>query len=140
LETTQKDAKKDKTDVESELGPVLRPIGVSFSVLAFAIAGVYYLVYTVVQDPSLYPLYLIGGLSLVACLGLMRMTRWGLWLGLLMYPPQVIAPTLALMTTLETPAFTTNYVAIIFVASLVALIFITTLSFLFILDKRKSFK
>jgi hypothetical protein len=140
LQTTQKDANKDKTEVESELGPAFRPIGVSFSVLAFAIAGVYYLVYTVVQDPSLIPLYIIGGLSLIASLGLMRMTRWGLWLGLLMYPPQVIAAASALATTLETPGFTTYYVAIIFAASLVALIFITTLAFLLTLDKRKSFK
>ena len=140
MQTTHKDAEKDKIDVESELGPEFRPIGVSFSVLAFATVGVYYLVYPVVQDPALIPLYIIGGLSLVASLGLMRMARWGLWLGLLMYPPQIIAPALALATTLETPGFTTYYVAIIFAASLVALIFISTLSFLFILDKRKSFK
>lgn len=132
--------KEGKPDAESELASALRPVGVSFSFIVYALAGVYYLAYTLLQDTTLYPLYIIGGLSLIGSLGLMRMSRWGLWLGLLLYPAQVVAPSFALMATLGMPGLTTDYVAIGFIASLVVLLFLTTLSFLFILDKRKSFK
>ncbi len=129
---------KSKEDSESALA--LRPFGLSFSFIAFAVAGAYYLVYPLFQDTGLYPLYVIGGLSLVGSLGLMSMKRWGLWLGLALYPAQIVAPTFALMSTIGGPRLLSDYIALAFIASLVALIFLATLSFLFILDKRKSFK
>ncbi len=130
----------EKQETESEQTSMIRPVGLSFSFVAYAIAGIYYLVYPLLQDTGLYPLYIIGALSLVGSLGVMRMTRWGLWLGLIIYPAQIVAPTFALMTTLGGPGVTTDYTVIGFIASLVVLIFLTTLSFLFILDKRKEFK
>ncbi len=129
-----------KSESDSELSSVFRPIGISFSFIAYGIAGVYYLLYPLFQDIGLYPLYIIGTLSLIGSLGLMKMSRWGLWLGLILYPAQVIAPTFALLSTLGGPGLLTNYTDLAFVASLVALVFLTTLSFLLILDKRKSFK
>lgn len=129
---------KSKEDAGSAL--TFRPFGLSFSLVAYAFAGAYYLVYPLFQDVGLYPLYVIGSLSLIGSWGLMTMKRWGLWLGLALYPAQIVAPTFALLSTLEGPGLLSDYVALAFVGSLVVLIFITTLSFLFILDKRKSFK
>ncbi len=135
---SQEVAKPEEKDEESELA--LRPFGLSFSFIAFAVAGVYYLVYPIFQDTGLYPLYAIGALSLVGSYGLMKMKRWGLWLGLALYPAQLVAPAFALMTTIEGPGLLSDYVAIAFIGSLVVLIFLASLSFLFILDKRKNFK
>ncbi len=129
-----------KPEEDSESTATFRPFSVSFSYIAYAVTGAYYLVYPLFQDPGLYPLYAIGALSLVGSLGLMKMKRWGLWLGLTVYPAQIVAPTFALMATIGGPDLLSDYVALAFIASLVVLIFLATLSFLFILDKRKSFK
>ena len=129
-----------KLVAESEETPTFRPVGLSFSYVVYSLAGVYYLVYPVLRDTGLYPLYIIGALSLVGSFGVMRMSRWGLWIGLLVYPLQLVAPTFALMAALGTPGLTTNYIVLGFIASVVVLLFLTTLSFLFILDKRKTFK
>ena len=134
---SQKDMKPDeRTDVTAGL----RPVGLSFSSFFYAVAGVYYLVYPLLQDITLIPLYIIGVLSLLGSFGVMRMTRWGLWLGLLLFPAQVIAPAFTLQNTLQLPNFIQSYVAIAFAASLVMLLFLASLAFLLVLDKRRSFK
>lgn len=119
----------------------LRPIGLSISSLFYAVAGIYYLVYPLaVQDTGIWPLYLIGALSLLGSFGVLRMTRWGLWLGLGLFLPQVIAPFFALMAALSIPRVTQEPIAIAFVASLFVLMFFASLTFLLILDKRRTFK
>jgi len=134
---TQQTAKKDAS---SESSTTFRPWGVSFSFAAYAIAGVYYLVYPLLRDTTLYPLYALGVLSLVASYGFLKMTKWGVWLGAALFPAQIIAPTFAFLSTVEGPGLGSDFIVLGFAASLVALLFISTLSFLFILDKRKSFK
>lgn len=119
----------------------MRPVGLSFTSISYAVAGVYYLVYPLlVQDVTLIPLYVIGAVSVMGSLGVFRMSRWGLWLGLLVFPAQVIAPTLALQVALVSPGLARDYVVIAFAASLIVLLFLSVLSFLLILDKRRSFK
>lgn len=129
-----------KTELGSETSAVLRPWGVTFSFAVNAIVGVYYLAYPLFRDINLYPLYVLGALSLLASYGLMKMTRWGVWLGAVIYPGQIVAPTFAFLPTVEGPGFGSDIIIIAFAASLLVLMFLSTLSFLFILDKRKSFK
>jgi len=119
----------------------LRPIGLSISSFFYAAAGIYYLVYPLlVSDPTIWPLYVIGGLSLLGSFGVLKMTRWGLWLGLGLFLPQVIAPAFALLTALSYPGLFQQPVAIAFVGSLFVLMFFASLTFLLILDKRRDFK
>jgi len=127
-----------KTETASTIG--LRPVGLSFSSFFYAAAGAYYLLYPLVQDPLIWPLYIIGGLSLLGSFGVLKMTRWGLWLGILLFPPQVIAPAFTLMTVLAYPGVAQQPIAIAFVVSLVILMFFASLTFLLILDKRRTFK
>jgi hypothetical protein len=118
----------------------MRPVGLSISSFFYGAAGVYYLVYPlVVMDPTIWPLYIIGGLSLVGSFGVLRMTRWGLWLGLGLFLPQVVAPAFALMATWTAPGIFQQPLSIAFVASLFVLMFFATLTFLLILDKRRDF-
>lgn len=132
---------KQETKTKEAVVTGLRPIGLSVSSLFYAVAGVYYLVFPLVaQDAGIWPLYLIGGLSLLGSYGVLKMTRWGLWLGLGLSLPQIIAPLFALLAALSYPGVTQAPIAIAFVASLLALIFFASLTFLFILDKRRSFK
>ncbi len=133
-------AKGTKSAAKDGATTTLRPISLSFSSFFYAVAGAYYLVYPIlVQDITLIPLYVIGVLSLIGSFGVFRMTRWGLWLGLLLFLPQVIAPAFALQVALQLPNLTGNYVAVAFASSLVVLLFLATLSFLLLLDKRRSF-
>ncbi len=130
-----------KAEEGKEVPSGLRPMGLTFSSFYYAAAGIYYLAYPLlVQDPTIMPLYVLGALSLIGSYGVMKMTRWGVWLGLLLFPAQIIAPAFALQVALQLPGLTQNYEAIAFASSLVVLIFFASLSFLLVLDKRKSFR
>ncbi len=132
--------KETKPDTNRELAATTRPLGLSFTWISYSIVGAYYLIYPLlVQDVTLIPLYVIGALSLVGSFGVFKMSRWGLWVGLAVFPAQVIAPSLYLQVVLKSPGLATNYIVIASAASLV-LLFLSVLSFLQILDKRRSFK
>ena len=132
---------KPETKPESIATTGLRPIGLSISAFFYAAVGVYYLVYPVlVSDPTIWPLYIIGVLSFLGSFGVFRMTRWGLWLGLGLFLPLVVAPFFALLATWSSPGLFQQPISIAFVASLFILMFFATLAFLLIRDKRRSFK
>src|SRR5438477_10720030 len=67
------------------------------------------------------------------------MARWGLWLGLLLFPLQIVAPASTLLTVVSYPGVWQQPIAIAFVASLFVLMFFASLTFLLVLDKRRSF-
>ncbi len=133
---SKKDAKPETTSTVTS-----RPVGLSFSSFFYAAAGVYYLLFPLVSaDPTVWPLYVIGGLSVLGSFGVLKMTRWGLWLGLLLFLPQVVAPAFALLAALAVPGIAQQPIAIAFVASLIILMFFASLTFLLILDKKRTFK
>jgi uncharacterized membrane protein len=132
---------KQESKDEAVSAGVVRPIGLSFSSFFYAASGLYYLIYPfVVQDTTLYQLYIIGALSIVGSVGIMRVTKWGLWIGLALFPLQIVAPAFALMTALQIPGAASSSAALAFIASLVVLMFFASLTFLLVLDKRRTFK
>jgi hypothetical protein len=134
------DAKREPKD-EAVSRTVLRPIGLSFSSFFYAASGLYYLAYPFVAgDTSLYPLYIIGALSIIGSIGITRVMRWGLWIGLALFPLQIVAPAFALMAALQYPGVASSASALIYVASLAVLMFFASLTFLLVLDKRRTFK
>jgi hypothetical protein len=136
----KQEAKQETKDQAVSTG-LVRPVGLSFSSFFYAASGLYYLIYPfVVQDTSLYPLYVIGAISVVGSIGLMRLTRWGLWVGLALFPLQIVAPAFALMTALQYPGVVSSSSALVYIASLVILMFFASLTFLLVLDKRRTFK
>jgi len=139
--TMPKQEAKQESKEEAVSAGLVRPVGLSFSSFFYAISGLYYLIYPlVVQDTTLYPLYIIGALSIVGSVGIMRVTRWGLWVGLALFPLQIVAPSFALMTALQYPGVASSSTALVYIASLVILMFFASLTFLLVLDKRRSFK
>jgi hypothetical protein len=117
-----------------------RPVGLTFAALFYAAAGIYYVAFPIAaQDLSMIQLYILGAVSIIGSFGIMRLYRWGLWLGLLLYPPHLIAPAAALFTAVSYTGVFQQPIAIAFVLSLIILMFFATLTFLLILDKRKSF-
>ena len=132
---------KQETKPETVTKEGLRPIGLSIASFFYVASGIYYLVFPIVaSDPGIWPLYVIGGLSVLTGFGVFRMTKWGLWLGLALFPPQLIVALFTFLTVWGTAGWTQQPISIAFAASLVVLMFFATLSFLLILDKRRTFK
>lgn len=133
--------KEAKPESNQETVAAIRPIGLSLTTISYAIVGASYLVYPLLaQDVTLIPLYVIGAISLIGSFGVFKMSRWGLRIGLLAFPLQVIAASFALQVALRGLGLAPDYVIIGFAASLIVLLFLSVLSFLLILDKRRSFK
>lgn len=136
-----KQGAKQEAKTETSSKTVSRSIGLSFSAFFYAASGLYYLIYPfVVQDTSMWFLYLLGAGSIVGAIGIIRMTRWGLWFGLGLFPFQVAATAYALMAAFNIPGVTTTTSALIFIVSLAILLFFACLTFLLVLDKRRTFK
>src|SRR3989442_6847268 len=96
----KQEVKQESKDEAISAGAV-RPVGLSFSSFFYAASGLYYLIYPfVVQDTTLYQLYILGALSIVGSVGIIRVTRWGLWLGVVPFRLQIVAPPLRLMAVL----------------------------------------
>ena len=139
--TMPKQEAKQESKSETISAGTVRPVGLSFSSFFYTASGAYYLIYPlVVQDTTLYPLYIIGALSIIGSLGIMHVTRWGLWVGLALFPLQIVAPAFALMTALQYPGVASSTAALAYIVSLAILMFFASLTFLLVLDKRKSFK
>src|SRR2546425_3199220 len=134
-QTPKQEAKEETAEAAS-----FRPFGLSIASFFYALSGIYYLAFPIVaQDTGAWHLYVIGAVSLLGSFGVFRMTRWGLWLGLLLFPLQIVAPSSTLLTVISYPGIWQQPIAIAFVASLFVLMFFASLTFLLVLDKRRSF-
>ncbi len=135
-----KQAPKQEEKGETAEASSFRPVGLSIASFFYALSGIYYLAFPIVaQDTGAWHLYVIGGASLLGAYGVFTTTRWGLWLGLLLFPLQIVAPAFTLLTVLSYPGVWQQPIAIAFVASLFVLMFFASLTFLLVLDKRRSF-
>lgn len=135
-----KQTPKQETKEETAEASSFRPVGLTIASFFYALSGVYYLAFPIVaQDTGAWHLYAIGAASLLGAYGVFTMTRWGLWLGLLLFPLQIVAPTFTLLTVLSYPGVWQQPIAIAFVGSLFVLMFFASLTFLLVLDKRRSF-
>jgi len=133
---TPKQQEKEETVEASSF----RPVGLSIASFFYALSGIYYLAFPIVaQDTAAWHLYAIGGASLVGAFGVFTLRRWGLWLGLLLFPLQIVAPASTLLTVLSYPGVWQQPIFIAFVASLFVLMFFASLTFLLVLDRRRSF-
>jgi hypothetical protein len=134
-QTPKQEEKEEAAEASS-----FRPVGLTIASFFYALSGIYYLAFPIVaQDTGAWHLYAIGAASLLGAYGVFTMTRWGLWLGLLLFPLQIVAPASTLLTVLSYPGVWQQPIAIAFVASLFVLMFFASLTFLLVLDKRRSF-
>src|SRR5438093_13789807 len=118
----------------------IRQVGISISSFFYALSGIYYLAFPIVaQDTGAWHLYVIGAACLLGSFGIFKMTRWGLWLGLLLFPLQMVAPSSTLLTVISYPGVWQQPIAIAFVASLFAPLFFASLTFLPCLYNRPTF-
>ena len=62
------------------------PIGLRIAAVFYIILGVYALVFPVLYDPSLYALYIVGGLSILCGAGVILLKKWALWITAILFP------------------------------------------------------
>src|SRR5438034_10657346 len=98
-QTPKQEAKEETAGATS-----FRPVGLSISSFFYALSGIYYLAFPIVaQDTAAWHLYVIGSASLLRSVGISRLARWGLWLGLLVFRLQIVAPSAARCTVISYP-------------------------------------
>src|SRR5260370_31218381 len=74
-QTPKQEPKEDTAGAAS-----FRPVGLSISSFFYALSGVYYLVFPLLAAvPSVWPLYVIGGASLLLSVGVFKIAVWGLF-------------------------------------------------------------
>ncbi|HZD13514.1 MAG TPA: hypothetical protein VE177_08370 [Candidatus Binatus sp.] len=130
------------SESELELESPKRTAGMSFASIFYIISGVYYVVIQPVltQDLSAIHLYAIGILSILAGFLLLRVNKWGFWLGLLLFPVQIVTSAFGFEAEFVVAGGLTSPLDILFLASLIVLIFFASVTFLVLLDQRKNFE
>ena len=131
---------KGKQEAEVETEALTRTVGVSYAALFYFASGIYYLAVPIaMQDYTLFHLFATGILSIIAGVLLLRMSKWGLWLGLLLFPVQLVLASAGFASEFMLAGALQSAVSVAFLASLGVLIFFGCVTFLVLLDQRKNF-
>ncbi len=131
---------KPKQEAQAEAESLSRTAGVSYSAIFYLVAGVYYLgVPIAMQDYASIHLFASGIISLIAGVLLFRMSKWGLWLGLLLFPVQLVLSATGFMTEFNTAGALQDATTVGFLASLAILMFFSCVTLLVLLDQRRNF-
>ena len=117
-----------------------RPLGIWFSLVYFAIAGVYAFFFAVMFDVSLVPAYIIGVVSLAVAAGLFLMKRWAVWLCAAAFPLILLASISPLYFSVSLAGWSPDWETGLFQASLILYGVFSFVSLMLVLDKRKEFK
>ena len=135
---TKPELKSNAEAVEAE--KIARTFGATFSSIFYLASGAYYLVFPLImQDLTLIHLFAVGALSIVTGILLFRMHRAGVWLGLLLFPAQIVIPAFTFLATFNVPGTLQNPFGIGFLVSLAVLMFFASVTFLVLLDQRHNF-
>jgi len=131
---------EEKRDAEAETETLTRTAGVSYSSLYYFASGIYYLAVPIAwQWFTVVHIFATGILSIIAGLLLLSMRKSGLWLGLLLFPVQLVIAATGFMTEFNIAGALQDAVSVAFLASVVVLMFFSCVTFLVLLDQRKNF-
>jgi len=117
-----------------------RSFGVWFSSAFYILAGIYIVIFPVLYERFLFPLYFIAGACVIAGIGTFLMWRWAFWLAVVAIPAVVTAFGSVLFYSISNFGFNPDWSTGLFnVINALYLVF-TAFTLLFLLDKRKEFK
>jgi hypothetical protein len=129
-----------KQAAAAEMEQLKRTTGMAFAAVFYFASGLYYLAFPIVtQDLTQVHLLAIGVISIIAGYLLLKPQKWGLWLGLLLFPVQIVTPAFGFQAEFNVAGALTSPLDAIFLASLVVLIFFASVTFLVLLDQRRNF-
>lgn len=131
---------KSKQTPEAETEALKRTAGIAFASIFYIVSGVYYLAFPILtQDLTQVHLLTIGILSIVAGYLLMKVSKWGLRLVLLLFPVHIVTPAFGFQAEFNVAGALTSPLDLIFLSSLIVLIFFASVTFLVLLDQRRNF-
>jgi len=117
-----------------------RSFGVLFSSVFYVLAGIYIVIFPILFERFLFPLYFIAGACVIAGVGIFLMWRWAFWLAVVAVPAVVTAFGSVLFYSIVNFGFNPDWSTGLFnVINALCLVF-TAIALLFLLDKRKEFK
>lgn len=133
------EAKSTQTP-EAETKPLKRTTGIAFASIFYFVSGIYYLAFPIItQDLTQVHLLAIGALSIVTGYLLLKVSKWGLRLGMLLFPVQIVTPAFGFQAEFNVAGALTSPLDLIFLGSLIVLIFFASVTFLVLLDQRRNF-
>lgn len=113
--------------------------GVLFPAI-FYFAAAFYNLFFVVYDLGLAHIYVLAALCVASAVGILLTNRWGLWLGLVLFPIIVASAASTLYYSINIMVGETMIAVLVFNISLVLYMVFSAFSFLLLLDKRREFK
>jgi len=117
-----------------------RSFGVLFSSAFYILAGIYIVIFPILFERFLFPLYFIAGACVIAGVGIFLMWRWAFWLALIAIPAVVTTFGSVLLYSISNFGFNPDWSTALFNTINVLYLTFTAIALLFLLDKRKEFK
>ena len=116
------------------------PTGLRIAAVFYIILGIYALAFPVMYDLSLYPMYIIGVLSILCGAGVLLLKKWGLWISAVLFPVMLMLSMVTLYYSASVGGFYPDWERALFNVSLILYLVLAALGFLLVADKRRELK
>jgi len=117
-----------------------RSFGVWLSSAFYILAGIYIVIFPILYERFLFPLYFIAGACVIAGVGIFLMWRWALWLALIAIPAVVTTFGSVLVYSISSFGFNPDWTTALFNTINALCLVFTAIALLLLLDKRKEFR
>jgi hypothetical protein len=114
--------------------------GIIISAIFYFLIGVYFIIYPVLYDKSLYWVILLSIFCIISSIGLFLLKRWGLWLAIIIFPFIVVTLLAALAFSTNLVGFAPNIQTQTFHLSLILFAIFSLFAILSLIDSRKKFE
>jgi len=115
-------------------------LGIFIPAIIYLLAGIYFIIFPVLYDMSLYNLIILSSLSIISSAGIFLGRKWGLWLALALSPFIAVTVWSAFIFSRNMAGLNPNIHTEIFHITLIAWIILILVSCIFLLSNRKVFK
>jgi hypothetical protein len=126
--------------VQSEMSDMKGLTDLRIAAIIYMVLGVYALVFPIVYDISLYPLYIVGGLSILCGAGVLLLKKWAVWISAALFPVMLMLSIATLYYSVSVAGFYPDWERMLFHLSLVIYLILSIVGFLLVIDKRKDLK
>lgn len=115
-------------------------LGTFIPAIIFLLAGIYFIIFPVLYDMSLYNLIILSLLSIISSVSIFLARKWGLWLSLALSPVIAVTVWSTFVFSRNIAGLNPNIDTQIFQSTLIAWIILIFVSCIFILGNRKAFR
>ena len=117
-----------------------RSFEVLFSSAFYILAGIYMVIFPILFERFLFPLYFIAGACVIAGVGIFLMWRWAFWLALIAIPAVVTTVGSVLVYSISNFGLNPDWSTALFNTINALYLALTAIALLFLLGKRKEFR